>query len=39
VIDAQLIVAQNWSAVIAGQKDGATAAADTVSAIKALKSA
>ncbi|MBV8717451.1 MAG: extracellular solute-binding protein [Chloroflexi bacterium] len=36
VIDAQLVVAQNWSAVIAGQKDGATAAADTVAGIKAL---
>jgi multiple sugar transport system substrate-binding protein len=34
VIDAQLVVAQNWSAVIAGQKDGATAASDTVSGIQ-----
>jgi multiple sugar transport system substrate-binding protein len=38
VIDAQLVVAQNWSAVIAGQKDGATAARDTVSGINALHS-
>jgi multiple sugar transport system substrate-binding protein len=36
VIDAQLVVAQNWSAVIAGQKDGATAARDAVSGINAL---
>jgi multiple sugar transport system substrate-binding protein len=36
VINAQLVVAQNWSAVIAGQKDGATAARDTVSGIQAL---
>ena len=39
VIDAQLVVAQNWSAVIAGQKDGATAARDTVSGINAIKPA
>jgi hypothetical protein len=32
-------VAQNWNAVIAGQKDGATAAKDTVSGIQALKPA
>jgi multiple sugar transport system substrate-binding protein len=39
VIDAQLVVAQNWSSVIAGQKDGPTAARDTVSAIQAIKPA
>ena len=36
VLDAQLVVAQNWSAVVAGQKDGPTAAKDTVAAIKAM---
>jgi multiple sugar transport system substrate-binding protein len=39
VLDAQLVVAQNWSAVIGGQKDGATAAKDTVTGIQALKPA
>jgi multiple sugar transport system substrate-binding protein len=39
VIDQQLVVAQNWSAVVAGQKDGPTAAKDTIAGIAALKQA
>lgn len=35
IVAAQLVVAQNWSAVIAGQKTPAAAAGDTISGIKA----
>jgi len=38
-IAAQLVVAQNWSAVVAGQKDGPTAAEDTIAGINAIKPA
>jgi multiple sugar transport system substrate-binding protein len=34
IVAAQLVVAQNWSAVIAGQKSAADAAIDTVNGIK-----
>lgn len=36
IVDAQLIVAQNWSAVIAGQKDPPTAAKDLVAGVKSI---
>ena len=39
VLAAQLVVAQNWSAVIAGQKTPSAAAKDTIDGIKASKSA
>jgi multiple sugar transport system substrate-binding protein len=38
LIAAQLVVAQNWSSVIAGQKSPADAAKDTIAGIKSAKS-
>ena len=39
IVAAQLVVAQNWSSVIAGQKSAADAANDTVNGIKSAPTA
>jgi multiple sugar transport system substrate-binding protein len=39
IVAAQLVVAQNWSSVIAGQKSAADAAVDTVNGIKSAPTA
>jgi multiple sugar transport system substrate-binding protein len=39
IVAAQLVVAQNWSSVIAGQKSAADAATDTVTGIKSAPTA